>query len=35
MSFLPLKPDEYFFRDDDDGSWDHQRQLEEQEQENP
>lgn len=31
--FLPRKPDEYFLPDDDDGSWEHQRQIEEQEQE--
>ena len=28
-----LKPDEYFLPDNDDGSWYHQSQLEEQEQE--
>lgn len=31
--FLPQKPDEYFLPDNDDGSWYHQSQLEEQEQE--
>jgi hypothetical protein len=34
MNTWQLKPDEYFFRDDDDGAWAYQRQLEEQEQEN-
>lgn len=31
---LLQKPDEYFFPESDDGSMNHQRQLEEQEQQN-
>jgi hypothetical protein len=33
MNSTPIKPDEYFFRDDDEGSLAYQRQLEAQEQE--
>jgi hypothetical protein len=31
--FLPQKPDEYFLPESDDGSWHHQSQLDQQEQE--
>ena len=34
MNDTPTKPDEYFMPEPDNGSWYHQSQLEQQEQEN-
>lgn len=31
--FVPQKPEEYYTQGDDDGSWHHQMELEQQEQE--
>jgi hypothetical protein len=34
MNFTPTAPDEYFMPGPDDGSWHHQSELDQQEQEN-
>lgn len=33
MNFIPTKPDEYFMPEHDDGSWNYQSELDQQEQE--